>query len=212
MATIAVVYGSEEGQTARVADRIAETLEASGHDAAVHDVDALPSTFDPAAADAVLVGGSIHAGTHAPAVVAFAREHRETLADRPSGFVQVCLTAALDGEEHRAEAAGYVEDFRAATGWDPDRTAVFAGALRYTEYGFLKRALLKQIAKATTGDTDTSRDYEYTDWHAVETFAREFGAFVAAETGETPVAADAGGTGDETDEADAAGARTVSPR
>lgn len=49
-----------------------------------------------------------------------------------------------------------------------------AGTLRYTRYGFFKRFLMKQINKREGGDTDTSRDYEYTDWDAVTAFANEF--------------------------------------
>ena len=32
----------------------------------------------------------------------------------------------------------------------------------------------RQSAKAEGGDTDTSRDYEYTEWAAVDRFAVEF--------------------------------------
>lgn len=39
----------------------------------------------------------------------------------------------------------------------------------------------KLVSAITTGDTDTSRDYVYTDWEAVETFALEFVRFVEGE-------------------------------
>ena len=180
MASIVVIYGTSEGQTAKIAERIAGTLTERGHDVVARDVTHLPPSFSLAGDDAVLLGGSIHAGKQAPAVVQFAGDHRDALAASPSGFFQVCLAAAESDEESQAEAAGYVDDFRAATGWEPDRVAVFAGALRYSEYGFLKRLLMKAIAGRTTGDTDTSRDYEYTDWGAVEAFAAEFAADVEA--------------------------------
>ena len=49
-----------------------------------------------------------------------------------------------------------------------------AGALLYTRYNFLVRFVMRQITKAEGGDTDTSRDYEYTDWDAVDRFAEAF--------------------------------------
>ena len=49
-----------------------------------------------------------------------------------------------------------------------------AGALPYTRYNFLVRFVMRRISKAEGGDTDTSRDYEYTDWAAVDRFAVEF--------------------------------------
>jgi len=52
---------------------------------------------------------------------------------------------------------------------------IFAGALRYTQYGFVKRHLIKKISKdKASADLDTSRDYEYTDWNDVRHFAEEF--------------------------------------
>jgi len=128
--------------------------------------------------DAVLVGASIHVGAHQSAVKRFVAAEREALDDRPTGFFQVSLTAALPDEESPAQAAAYVDEFVEETGWHPDRIGVFGGALRYSQYGFLKRALIRQVAKRTTGDTDTSRDYEYTDWDEVEAFAADFAAFV----------------------------------
>jgi menaquinone-dependent protoporphyrinogen oxidase len=37
---------------------------------------------------------------------------------------------------------------------------------------------MKFFARMETGDTDTSRDYEYTDWDEVRAFSRQFAAFV----------------------------------
>lgn len=78
------------------------------------------------------------------------------------------MSSAVADETRRAQAAAYVDEFLENADWHPDRIGLFGGALRYSEYGFLKRLLMKQIAKDATGDTDTSRDYEYTDWHEVE--------------------------------------------
>jgi len=52
---------------------------------------------------------------------------------------------------------------------------LFGGALLYTQYGFIKRRLIKKIARDKgTLDTDTSHDYVYTDWESVKHFAEEF--------------------------------------
>ena len=183
MASILVCYGTGEGQTATVADRIAETLADRGHEPTVLDVDDAPTDLAVEEFDAVLVGSSIHVGKHQSKVRTFAQRNARTLAARPAGFFQVSLSSASDDEERRAEAAGYVETFVEETGWQPDRVGLFGGALRYSEYGFLQRLVMKRIAKEATGDTDASRDYEYTDWHEVEAFADDFAAFVEARLG-----------------------------
>ena len=41
---------------------------------------------------------------------------------------------------------------------------------------------MKRIAAKAGGDTDTSRDYEYTDWADLQRFADRFGARVRATT------------------------------
>ena len=51
---------------------------------------------------------------------------------------------------------------------------VVAGALAYTRYNRLTRWAMKRIVTKAHGDTDTSRDYEYTDWNDVRRFAGEF--------------------------------------
>jgi hypothetical protein len=66
-------------------------------------------------------------------------------------------------------------------GWQPDQIGVFAGALLYTQYGLIKRYLMKSISKQMEGDTDVSRDYEYTDWESVDDFAEIFMISVAGE-------------------------------
>ena len=184
MATIVVCYGTGEGQTAKVAERIADTLEARGHDATAVDVADLPPDLEVADFDAVLVGASIHAGKHQTSVRELVTANREVLAMKPTGFFQVSLSSA--NEEGEAQAAGYVEEFIEATDFHPDRIGLFGGALRYSEYGFLKRLLMKQIAKRAMPDVNTSHDFEFTDWEEVEAFAADFAAFVEGRLGISP--------------------------
>lgn len=183
MVEILVCYGTGEGQTARVAERIADVLDERGHEVTLVDAEDPPPGLSVADFDAAILGSSIHVGTHQPAVLTFAVDHRDALAERPTAFFQVSLSSATDDPERRAEAAGYVDRFVENAGWQPDRVGLFGGALRYSAYGFLTRLLMKRIAREATGDTDTSRDYEYTDWAEVEAFANDVGAFVEGRLG-----------------------------
>ena len=196
MVSILACYGTGEGQTAAVADRIVDVLVDRGHDATA--VDVTDETPDVEAFDAVLVGASIHASAHQKSIREFVQSNRDALAARPTAFFQVSLSSAT--EEGREKAAGYVETFVDETGWHPDRIGQFGGALRYSEYGFLKRLLMKQIAKRTIDEMpepDSSGDIEFTDWHEVETFAADVAAFVEGRFGIVPPAVDEreGGTG-----------------
>jgi menaquinone-dependent protoporphyrinogen oxidase len=66
------------------------------------------------------------------------------------------------------------------SGWRPARVGPCGGALLYTQYGFLKRHLMKKIASDKgSPDTDTSRDYVYTEWDGVRRFTEDFLAGLA---------------------------------
>lgn len=168
MPSCLVYYGTSEGQTKKIADRLAEHLGARGIEVEVVES---PSDVDPSEFDAVIVGDSIHLGHHHRHVLKFIERHRAILASRPSAFFSVCLAINSKNEEDRAAARGFVDDMTRKTGWKAEHTAVFAGALQYSKYGLLTRFIMKRIAKAEGASTDTSHDYEYTDWASVTELA-----------------------------------------
>ena len=170
MARILIPYGTTEGQTAKIAEVIADLIGEMGHEADVLDIkraDTVPDGYD-----AVILGASIHMGKHDKHVVEFVRKNHDTLERLPSAFFSVSLAAYGDTKE----AEGYVDQFEDETGWRPDQVALFGGALLYTHYGFIKRRMMKRIAKDKPGHlgVDTSRDYVYTEWDAVTRFAEHF--------------------------------------
>ena len=128
--------------------------------------------------DALVIGASIHMGKHDKHVVELVQNNHDTLERLPSAFFSVSLAAHGDTQE----AEGYVDRFVDETGWRPDKVALFGGALLYTEYGFVKRHMMKKIAKDKPGELglDTSRDYVYTEWDAVRRFAEHFAAQLAS--------------------------------
>jgi menaquinone-dependent protoporphyrinogen oxidase len=176
MAKICIAYGTTEGQTAKIAEYIAEVIRHHGHEAEPMDI---RHTKDGVSGyDGVIVGASIHMGKHDKHVVEFTRRNRDSLERLPSAFFSVSLAAHGDAEE----AEGYVQQFEQGTGWQPARIALFGGALPYTQYGFLKRNLMKKIAAGKPGGlgTDTSRDYVYTEWDGVTRFTEDFLADLTA--------------------------------
>lgn len=175
MARILVLFASIDGQTARIAARIGERLAAAGHFVTQLEAGAPQLAKALGASDALVVGGGIRYGHHSRALQAAVRAHRAIIAARPGAFFSVCLTAGGPGARPAA-AARYVADFLAITGWAPLASASFAGALRYSKYNLFTRLLMRLIVGVAGGDTDASRDYEYTDWREVERFADEFAA------------------------------------
>lgn len=176
MAKIYIPYGSVEGQTAQIAEYIAELIRARGHQAEAADLKHAGDTF-PGDYDGVIVAASVHMGKHEKFVADFVRKNRGELERLPSALISVSLAA--HGDEENAES--YVAKFEEETGWHPAHVGLFAGALLYTHYNFLKRQLMKKITRDKgSPDLDTSRDYVYTEWDGVQRFTEDFLAGFAA--------------------------------
>ena len=153
-----IFYASVEGHTARIAERIALRLRERGMSVDLRTGDAPPAAF--ARYDGVIVGASVHYGRH-PARLA--KQLPRDPAQR-TAFFSVSLTAN----------PRYAERFLRRARWRPQLSATFAGALRYSRYGTFKRLVVRAFAAMGGHGTDISRDYEYTDWLAVDGFAAAF--------------------------------------
>lgn len=174
MAYVPILYATSEGQTRRIAERIAQVLRDEGVESAAFDVRSRAAerlAWDQV--DAVVLGASLHMAHHQRDARRFARKHRRELNGRPSAFFSVSLTAASDELEDVETVQGIARKFTQACDWHPERVVCFPGSLAYTRYGPITRFVMKRIAKSYGGPTDTSRDHELTDWEEIDRFARE---------------------------------------
>ena len=172
MCDVPIFYATSEGQTRRIAERIAQQVRKHGLDSR-----AIPIISDEAAhvewarVRGAAIGASIHLGKHQAEAAAFARVHHDALSERPSLFVSVSMAAASSNPEEVDTVRTIAVKFTADTGWTPSRIATVAGRLAYTQYNWLVRLMMRRIARKEGGATDTSRDHEYTDWAQVERLA-----------------------------------------
>ena len=172
MCDVPVLYATSEGQTRRIAERIAQRLSADGVTAQAIPIDSNEAEgIDWDHIRGVCVGASLHAGRHQARAVAFARRYKQQLLAHPSLFFSVSLAAASKNPSEVAEARRIAEGFAAMTGWQPQRIACIAGRLAYTQYGWLTRWFMRRIALKEGESGDTGRDYEYTDWNQVVALA-----------------------------------------
>jgi menaquinone-dependent protoporphyrinogen oxidase len=176
---VLIVYGTREGQTRRIATRIADDLRAMNHTVDVLDAASVGS-IDWSRYHAAVVASSVHVGRHAREIVAFAKRYRAELQRLSATFISVTLSEAgaedpARSDTQRQQAAADVQkmiaDFVKASGWTPARVMPVAGALTYSKYNVLVRFVMKRIARKAGAPTDTSRDYEFTNWDAVDRFA-----------------------------------------
>lgn len=174
--TILVTYGTVEGHTGKIARAIANQIEDAGHQVVLGDVRE-PGFAVPGRFDAVIVCGPIHMGHYPEPIVEFARSFKDALNAVPGALVTVSLTAASEHEDERMEADACAYHLSEATGWAPDMHHSAAGALKYLEYNFFKRFVMRRISDHAGGPIDTSKDYELTDWSRLSQFVSEFLAF-----------------------------------
>jgi menaquinone-dependent protoporphyrinogen oxidase len=174
-----IVFHTVEGQSARIATAIATELWSRGVDADVWDASVAPT---PAGYDGVVVGDSIHAQHHSKALRRYLREHHDMLARLPVGLFQVSLTSVRDDPEHTEAAQTLVDDLATEVDLRPDVVGLIAGRLAYTQYGWLKRRLMRWISRREGGDTDMTRDFEYTNWESVCSFADDVAEAITERT------------------------------
>jgi menaquinone-dependent protoporphyrinogen oxidase len=168
---VLVIFGTSYGQTEKIAVRIAATLQRRGFEIELCNAARTPPAWPVKEYSAVVVGCSIIARGHQPAIERFVREHIAMLNRVPSAFFQVSASAGSADPRGRMAAQRILDEFIAAHGWTPILSASIAGAINYTRYNFLLRWYMKRASAKHGGTTDTSRDHEYTDWAQVDRFA-----------------------------------------
>jgi len=189
MSKLLVLYGTTDGQTAKIARFLATELRTFGVPTDV--VEAGTADPDPRDYAGVIVAASVHMGGYQPGVVRWTKAHAKALRGKPSAFLSVCLGVLQQDLAVQRDLVGIINRFEARTGWKPPRVKLVAGALKYTRYGWLKRMVMRRMAGKAGGSTDVSRDHEYTDWADLREFAEAFWAMCRIiaryETGESPV-------------------------
>jgi menaquinone-dependent protoporphyrinogen oxidase len=179
----AVFYATREGQAARVAEHIASDLRARHIDTDVVDVRHVHGEFDWRDYDAAFVVASVHLEHHEKEMIAFVKTSKRELDRLHAPFLSLTLSqaGAEDTNNHttaqreaaHADALRMIEGFTKDSGWRPQHALAVAGALAYSKYNFIVKWIMKLIAHKAGFDGPTTRDYEFTNWPAVDRFVAE---------------------------------------
>lgn len=156
---ILVTYGSKYGSTRGIAERVAERLRAGGHDVTTTDVRQAGDLSDYGG---VVLGSGIYAGGLHRDMTKLLTQQHDVLAGKKAAAFAVCLAAAQNTPEQKAEAEKYAQLFAAQV--NCTHAASFAGAHDPQAMWFLARWILKAM-KAEPGD--------FRDWPVIEAWADE---------------------------------------
>ncbi|ENL1644711.1 menaquinone-dependent protoporphyrinogen IX dehydrogenase [Raoultella ornithinolytica] len=166
-----ILFSTRDGQTREIASFLASELKELGIDADTVNLNRTEEV-EWRHYDRVVIGASIRYGHFHPALDRFVKKHLQSLNALPGAFFSVNLVARKP-EKRTPQTNSYTRKFLLNSLWQPQRSAVFAGALRYPRYSWYDRVMIRLIMKMTGGETDTSKEVVYTDWKQVANFARE---------------------------------------
>ncbi|MES3037694.1 MAG: menaquinone-dependent protoporphyrinogen IX dehydrogenase [Bdellovibrionota bacterium] len=174
MNKVLIIYQSYNGQTKKISDFIQQFLNVKGVSSDIFNVENLPD-IDLSNYSTVIIGAPVHIQRYSAKLRSWVKKNSQTLNLVPGLFFSVCL-GILQKDDPVVQAAekNIAERFLKETAWKPTTIAIFGGALTFTQYNYIEKLLMKFIAKKAGGDTDTKKDFEYTDWHEVKKVIEEF--------------------------------------
>ncbi|WP_081478706.1 flavodoxin domain-containing protein [Flavobacterium frigoris] len=123
--------------------------------------------------DVTIIGSSIHINKYHSVVKHYIKQYVPDLNRMPGAFFSISLAVASDIEDEHTEVKKLTTDFLDYTRSKPLMTSQIAGALKYTEYEYFKRLIMKMISKKQGSATITSQDYEDTNWDEVIKFMND---------------------------------------
>lgn len=168
---ILMLHSSGEGQTVKILKFIEQEL-GEGYQcelANLHET----NHVDFSHYDKVVIGASIRYGHFNKKLYKFIENHKSELNREKVAFFSVNLTARKAGKD-TPETSVYTKKFLQKSPWRPKLQDVFAGALYYPRYKWFDRTMIRFIMRITGGETDTSKEIEYTNWERVRSFSQQF--------------------------------------
>lgn len=166
-----LLYSSTDGQTIKICQHIIKEL--SEFDCELKDIEEV-SDLDWGSYEFLAIGASIRYGHLSKSLYRFIEANLEQLQKHKVAFFCVNLTARKEEQgKDTPEGSVYMKTFLKKSPWTPSLLGVFAGALRYPQYRLLDRLMIQLIMKLTGGETDTSKEVEYTNWNKVSLFAQK---------------------------------------
>jgi menaquinone-dependent protoporphyrinogen oxidase len=173
--TFAIFCATRDGQSARIAQRIARRLGDSGATTAFHLLRrGVEPTIDEESTAIVAVLAVRYGGMLPEAARFLTRYACRALA--PPLALAVVNLVARKRSRRTPETNPYLRRTLARFRLRPALATAFAGRLNYPKYRFVDKQIIRLIMAMTGGVSDGRSDIEYTDWAQVDDFAAEVAA------------------------------------
>ena len=168
MTKILIIHSSVDGHTTHICERIRSVR----NDLDI-DIISLSKTKNISLNkyEMIVIGASIRYGKYRKELFEFIEKNLNVIHSKKNAFFSVNVVARK-AEKNSTDTNPYIEKFLLKTSWKPKIIDVFAGKIEYPKYNLFDRSIIKFIMWMTNGPTDTSKNFEFTDWSKVEKFAK----------------------------------------
>ena len=169
MKNTVIIYSTTDGQTKRICERLVDQV---GGETNV-DLFCIKEKkkIDLQTYEKIVIGASIRYGKHNPLVYDFVEKNKQILLNKFTAFFTVNVVARKP-QKNTPETNPYMKKFLALSKWQPTLLGVFGGRIIYPKYKFLDRLMIRLIMYITSGPTDVSETFEFTNWEEVDNFGR----------------------------------------
>lgn len=169
MKKLLVLYSTRDGHTKKIVDFILKQNEQWCID--VNDLHTSLS-ISPEGYDQILIAASIRYGHFHPSLNEYVQKYKDVLCNKTWSFISVNLVARKS-EKNSPNTNLYTKKWLEQTPVKPTYIEVVAGALQYSKYNWWQTLIIQFIMKMTGGNTDKSKDIEFTNWEKVQKFAEQ---------------------------------------
>lgn len=171
---ILVAYASKHGATQGIAERIAETLTASGQPAQARPVKAAGNLADY---DAFVIGGAAYMGSWLKEATELVRRNQALLASRPVWLFSSgpLGTQPTDAQGRDLKTVSEPKEFaELKESIKPRDVRVFFGVLDPSTLGFSER-----VVRSLPAGRELLPEGDFRDWQEIETWARHIAQALA---------------------------------
>ena len=170
-------YATRDGQSRRIAERIAERLSEQDIDTLPKDLGVLqPSQSSLENADLVVIVAAIRYGKILPEARDFLAAYQKLRTKPKLVFLVVNLTSRKPGKE-TPEGSVYIRKAIKQYELAPVLARAIPGRLDYRRYTWRDRQIIRFIMLLTGGPTNPRTSIEYTPWDVVDDIAQKVADF-----------------------------------
>ncbi len=122
--------------------------------------------------DHVIIGSPIYMGRFPRRFSRWINQNRSCLKGIRTSLFTFSLNAA--DQHHKAKSMNdlLLRRYSKNLAVKSKFVASFAGSLAFKEYGFFTKLIMKYISRSNGGPTDSTKNFELTNWKEIEKFAK----------------------------------------